>query len=59
MDEEKRERKKHILTIVFKAAVALAALGFIAYTVYFFATIGKQVDKIKDKYEVVSFDEKD
>lgn len=57
MDEEKR--KKHILTIVFKAAVALAALGFIAYTVYFFATIGKQVDKIKDKYEVVSFDEKD
>lgn len=49
-----KEKKKRILTVVFKIAVMLAAVGFVVYTVYYFATIGKQIDKIKDKYEIVS-----
>ncbi len=49
-----KDKKKRILTVIFKVAVALAALAFAVYTVYYFATIGKQIDKIKDKYEIVA-----
>ncbi len=48
------DKKRAFLTTFIKIFAIVAALAFLGYTVYYFATIGKQVEKIKSKYDVAS-----